>query len=277
MRDFIETRLDIALQDPFWRFAFTQRDEALLDRIRRGPLFPKAIGVGITGGLRNGFKSLQIESLHGQVHFTRHASWPVTLPMVFRYPSPPQRLRSVAILAQLADRCGFLLWAVPKKAIYSRRPFAWVFCHPFNGQGLGRKRVGEQVLKGSHLPPSARLHRLHDTRLEPTHVAVSFGPVNGMPLHGRVGDRTSCRNGCHLPCLLDRLVKFSRDERPEGSQPAFAWGDVAEAQPLSAPLQSGVRLLPPPLPALRWARLAACFPDWAQDGLTTFRMHARMG
>src|SRR5260370_39463879 len=60
------------------------------------------------------------------------------------------------------------------------------------------------------------------------------------------------------------------------------WGDVAaEAQPLSAPLQSGFRLLPPPLPAAPSASLASSFPDglchWGNDGLTTFRHCHRVG
>src|SRR5260370_23143882 len=59
-------------------------------------------------------------------------------------------------------------------------------------------------------------------------------------------------------------------------------GDVAaEAQPLSAPLQSGVRLLLPPLPAVPSASLASSFPDrpchWGNDGLTTFRCCHRVG
>ena len=83
MRDFIEARLDIALQDPFGRLAFTQRDKALLDRIRGGPLLPKAIGVGVPGGLRNGLKRLQVQSLHGQVHFARHTHSTLHL-----YPNP---------------------------------------------------------------------------------------------------------------------------------------------------------------------------------------------
>jgi hypothetical protein len=77
-----------------------------------------------------------------------------------------------------------------------------------------------------------------------------LGPVDGMPFQRRVGDCTSRRNGCHLPCLLDRLTTFSREERPEGSLPAFAWSDVAAAQPLAVPLQNDIRLLPPPLPAV---------------------------
>src|SRR5258705_3741158 len=34
----------------------------------------------------------------------------------------------------------------------------------------------------------------------------------------------SCR---HLLCLLSQLFRRSRAETPEGSQPAFAWGDLA--------------------------------------------------
>src|SRR5437870_6928437 len=54
------------------------------------------------------------------------------------------------------------------------------------------------------------------------------------------------------------------------------WGDLAaEAQPLSAPLQNGIRLLPPPLPAAPKAPLAVRFPGLSpvqgDDGLTTFR------
>src|SRR5262249_19095336 len=68
-------------------------------------------------------------------------------------------------------------------------------------------------------------------------------------------------------CLLNQLVRCSRDERPDGSLPAFAWGDVAEAQPLSRPLQAGVRFFRPPVPAALSADLAACFPWGSATGL----------
>ena len=73
MRDLIEARLDSALQDPFWRLALAHPNEALLHRLRGGPLWPKALGVGGPGGFREGLKRLPIQSLHGEVHFTRHA------------------------------------------------------------------------------------------------------------------------------------------------------------------------------------------------------------
>src|SRR5215510_529736 len=112
--------------------------------------------------------------------------------------------------------------------------------------------MGEYVLSGADLTPPTLLYRLHDTGLKPTHVLLDAPPVDGVPLQEVVGDRTSnahrshgwfCR---HLLCLLSRLVRCSRDERPDGSLPAFAWGDVADAQPLSNPLQVGVRFFRPP-------------------------------
>jgi len=48
--------------------------------------------------------------------------------------------------------------------------------------------------------------------------------------------------------------------------------------------RSGFRLLHPPIPAAPWACLAAHFPirernlsGWENYGLTTFRVHARVG
>jgi hypothetical protein len=273
----IQARLDIALQDPLGRLAFVQHRKALFYRLRCGSLFPKARGMRIPEGFCDRLQRLPIQGLHGPVDHTRMDSWAMPFPLVLGNPSPPHRLRTVALLPQLANRWGLLLWALPEKAIHSRRPFAWVIRHPFDGQGVGRERVGQQVLESLLLPPSASLHCLHDTRVEPMHVPVDCGPVHGMPIHRRAGDYTSCRNCCHLPCLLTRFAMYSREERPEGGRPAFAWGAVAEAQPLSAPLQDDVRLLPPPVPAMRWARLPACFPAWAHDGLPTLRIHAKMG
>ena len=83
------------------------------------------------------------------------------------------------------------------------------------------------VLQGLHLTPSAFLCCLDDTRLEPTHIAVSCRPVHLVPFHLTVGGRTSKRVRCHLLCLLCLLIKFSRQERPNGSLLAFAQDDVA--------------------------------------------------
>jgi len=96
--------------------------------------------------------------------------------------------------------------------------------------------------------------RLHDTGWEPTHAL-------------RVGGSTSRRTRRHLPHLQGWLIQRSRAERPEGSLPAFAAGDVAWAQPVSQPLQPGLRFLPPPLPAVPSAHLTARFPEGRRTGL----------
>ena len=64
------------------------------------------------------------------------------------------------------------------------------------------------------------------------------------------------------------MVRYSRDERPDGSLPAFAWGDVPlRGQPLSGRLQTDICVLRPPLPATLSAGLAARFPRGRATGL----------
>src|SRR5215510_14612619 len=120
--------------------------------------------------------------------------------------------------------------------------------------------------------------------LEPAHDPEGTPPVDGVPCCGVAEDCTStpCRlrggGGCHLPRLLSWLARYSRDERPDGSLLAFAWGDIPlKGQPLSHPLPMGVRFLRPPLPVALSAALAVRFPWWEHDGLTKFRLNNRMG
>jgi len=68
-----------------------------------------------------------------------------------------------------------------------------VLRHPFDSKGFAAKRVGQQALQGARLVVLAVLRRLHDTRLEPTHDAMGLPPVDGVPVHRRVGGRTSHR------------------------------------------------------------------------------------
>src|SRR5262249_2917012 len=107
------------------------------------------------------------------------------------------------------------------------------------------------------------------------HGLMNAPPIDGVPVPEIVGDRTSTLC-CHLLCLLNQLGRCSRDERPDGSRPAFASEDVAEAQPLSRPLPAGVRFFRPPVRAGLSADLAACLPSWERYGLTKFRLHHRM-
>jgi hypothetical protein len=79
------------------------------------------------------------------------------------------------------------------------------------------------------------LCRLDDASLEPTHVLVGTLPVNGMPIHPLAGSCTSSRSCRYLLCLLSPFAERSRQERPDGSLPAFAWDDVAQG---SIPIQT---------------------------------------
>src|SRR3954454_9800095 len=62
-------------------------------------------------------------------------------------------------------------------------------------------------------PGGAQALHLHDTGLGPASVT-----------RRRPHQQRGCR---HLLRLLSRLSRRSRAETPEGSQPAFAWGDLA--------------------------------------------------
>ena len=73
----------------------------------------------------------------------------------------------------------------------------------------------------------------------------------------------------HLQHLLYRLLRDSRAETPQGSQPACASGDVATRIRSITERRS---LFPTPLPALPLVGLTASLPPMeGQYGLTTFR------
>ena len=115
--------------------------------------------------------------------------------------------------------------------------------------------------------------------LETAHVARRIGPVNLVPLQSVVESCT--RRGRrrlsaaphtlsrHLPCLLCRFAQLCRDERPRGSQLAFARGNVGDGLNPCPPhyrtaFASSVILYPQP------RRLASrlAFPFGRTTGLT---------
>src|SRR5260370_10321983 len=153
---------------------------------------------------------------------------------------------------------SFLLGGFPDFSIDPWCPFALVFSHSFNSKSFAAKGVGQQVLQRFDFAPLALLLSLYDTHLKPPHLSVSCLPINGMPASFLVGSRTSRLCFCrHLHCLLCRLVKFSRKERPDGSLLAFA---CSLFHLLSFPLQDGFCLFHLPLSATLSAPLAACLP-----------------
>ena len=89
-----------------------------------------------------------------------------------------------------------------------------------------------------------------------------------------------CANGIfrrHLLFLLSRFARFSREERQEGSLPAFAWSDFVKG---STPIHSITEwhsLFPSSS-----TRTAIDLPyglssQWERYGLTVFRLSARVG
>ena len=73
----------------------------------------------------------------------------------------------------------------------------------------------------------------------------------------------------HLQHLLYRFLRASRAETPQGSQLAFAPGDVATR---IRPATGRPSLFPTPLPAPLWVGLATFLPSLQKEryGLTTF-------
>ena len=110
-------------------------------------------------------------------------------------------------------------------------------------------------------PGGAQVHHLHDTGLELT-----------SGTRRRPHQQASC---CHLLCLPSQLFRRSRAETPEGSQPAFAAGDLTRRlnpypSGYGTAFASSLLLYPQP----RWRTLRLAFP--AQGGLRAYyvpRMH----
>src|SRR5262249_47313307 len=63
------------------------------------------------------------------------------------------------------------------------------------------------------------------------------------------------------------VMKDQRDVSPLSREVMLRW-----AQPLSTPLQDGLRFFPPPMPARLWAHLAARFPSRETYGVAMFHL-----
>src|SRR5215468_11830781 len=83
---------------------------------------------------------------------------------------------------------------------------------------------------------------------------------------------------CHLLCLPSQLVGRSRAETPEGSRPAFAWGDLAgglNPDPFDyrAAFASSLVLYPPS----HRSSLRRAYPKGRTTGLPRSTDESRMG
>src|SRR6266567_7661965 len=146
--------------------------ETLSDGIGSRSVFPEPVRVRIGSRLRDRIKSEQVKRLHGSVLY-RGNPQRAHLPVCFGNVQSPQRESLVASLLQVRYSCFFLQRGVPYEVVHSRGSFAGVFSHLLNGDCLAAKRVGKKMLQSFHSAPSLILCSLHDTRLQPSHDALS--------------------------------------------------------------------------------------------------------
>src|SRR5262249_20360601 len=102
-----------------------------------------------------------------------------------------QRLRPITTPTQQGERRLTLFRLGPAVAVHAGGFRALVIGDSQNGQCAATERVGEQINQSFDLMPFALPHGLHDTRLEPTNRTLDLPPVDGVPVHRRVGSRTS--------------------------------------------------------------------------------------
>ena len=186
-------------------------------------------------------------------------------------------LRLIAPTLEFMHSLHLLFWGVPNFSVHTRGFLALVFRHPSNGENFAAVRVGQQALQGSHLAPSAFfLHRLHDTHLESANIAVD-GLRQSMAYHSPLRLRPHQQFALSSSSLPHKpIYQVFSCKAPQGSLLTFAPGNVvrlADAIPVSAPLQSSLRFLPDLLSAPPWVHLARDFPPIREErcGFTLFR------
>src|SRR5712692_1127268 len=288
----VEAGRDVALQDPLSRSLPGKDDRALHHRIGGGSFLPEPVGVRVGSCLGDGVQGEQVEGLHRSIPHCRDAEGTL-LAVTLRNEHPTQRSGAVPPLSQVEHCLHLLLRSVPPVAVHPWGVLPLIVRHALDGNGLAAVRVGQQVLQGFDLAPSAFLRCLHDTGLEPTHVVVGGRPGDGVPAFLGVGGGTSSRmvsgvpplrRVCrHVLSLLSRFAKRSRDERPEGSRLACARDPVAWRLNPSPPryraaFASSILLYPQPLRfPLRCAfpcgettglPRSACVPRWVRPRLS---------
>ena len=189
MADVVEAAFDVAFQHPLRRTAPAQRVKTLLERVGSGAFRSEAVGIGIGGGLRDGFQCQQIQCLHGAV-FHRGDAQRSLLSIGFRDQDAAQGQRPVTTTLQRPDGRESGCRSCPAYAIHSRRSPALIIRHPFHGQGFAGKRAGQQPLQSFHLAPAAFPCRLYDTCLQPPDLAFTLGPVHLIPVRRLARGRT---------------------------------------------------------------------------------------
>lgn len=220
----VEAGFDIAFKYPLCAVSSGQCITALFHGVCTAPFLAKPIRIGVCEGFRDGFQCQQVQGLHRSV-FHRGDTEGAHLPIGLWDVHPSERAWLITASFQLMDGTLFLRRVVPDHAVHPRRVLALVFRHSSYRKCFAAKRVGQQVLQGFHLVPLAVLRCLDDTRLKPTYSFMDLLPIDGMPIF-TVGSSTSRGFRRHLHHFLSRFFEFSRHNRPEGSLPAFASGNV---------------------------------------------------
>ena len=189
--------------------------------------------------------------------------------ITLRHVDAPERASAIASLPQFSDGACFLLRGIPHTTVNPRGLPAIVVRHPLHGKGFAAERVGQEVLQGTDLAPSSRLHCLHNTRLEPPHRPMDGIPVNGVPSPRARGERTSqcCHRG-HLPSLCQKLAQLCCEARPDRRLPACAWGDVARGRnPYPSHYRTAFASSILPFPHIYRLALRLAFPCGRRTGL----------
>src|SRR5262245_17527331 len=221
--DLIKAGFDISLKNPFRTVPMAQHDVSLCHRIRTAAFPPKAIGMTVGAGFRDGIEPEQVESLHGPIgHGGNPEATPLAIALGDVHPAERLRSRTVPTQGGESGRLGFR--CVPEDSVHTGSLRTRITDDSQDGQSPASKRVREQIDQSLDFIPSALRDGLHDPRLEPTDRVPDLLPVDGMPVERPVGSRTS-RHFCRRHICLSPFVgwpRFSRDGTPEGSQPAFA-------------------------------------------------------
>lgn len=195
------------------------------------------------------------------------------------------------------DNCRELLrWRLPKLPVDARGALALILGHSSYRQRFRAERAGQPPLQCSHPAPVAFLCRLRQANPHEPHVPLNSSPIDGNPVRRGVRGRRIDLLIDYSHCCTSFGMPVEDTAFPEGKTVPFGaieltssmqtlddcctgwkWARFhvgANLEPLSRPLQPGIRFLHLPIPAPSWASLAGRLPvptsNRRRVGLATF-------
>lgn len=151
--------------------------------------------------------------------------------------------------------------------VYTSGIFAFITCHTLHRQCLGIERVRQQPLQRFHLVVMTAFLSLYDTHLQLFNIGLRFFQSMDFQLCALSAGAHSFLFICDSSS--QKFCKFSRKDRPAGSQPAFAWDTVSI--PIRPHYKVGIRFFQRSFPAFLSAFLAVSFPNIGESaGLPRF-------